>query len=113
MDTILDDVAILNALYTEVQFHFANFHDLAHGWEHIQRVYALALHLAEQEGANRFVVGCAALLHDIGRTISGKQRTGHHAERSVTLSKEILTRYAIPSETQAAILHAIEAHSFS
>ena len=41
---------------------FASFEDLAHGWEHVQRVYHLAAYLAEQEHADLFVVMLAALL---------------------------------------------------
>lgn len=36
-----------------------------HDWWHIERVRRLALRLAEQEGADLFVVELAALLHDI------------------------------------------------
>lgn len=36
-----------------------------HDWWHIERVRTLALRLAEQEGADLFVVELAALLHDI------------------------------------------------
>ena len=36
-----------------------------HDWWHIQRVWNNALHLAEREGADLFVVQLAALLHDI------------------------------------------------
>ena len=51
---------VLSHISTEVEQRFAGFDDLAHGWEHVQRVYHLALHIAEQEGANRFIVGMAA-----------------------------------------------------
>lgn len=37
-----------------------------HDWWHADRVRNTALHLAEQEGADRFVVELAALLHDVG-----------------------------------------------
>jgi uncharacterized protein len=54
---------MLAEVSTEVQARFADFTDLAHVWEHIQRVYHLALHLAEQEHADSFIVGMASLLH--------------------------------------------------
>ncbi len=98
--------------YTEVQQRFTGLDDLAHGWEHIQRVYTLALHIAEREGADHFIVGMAALLHDLGRTVPS-QHDAHHADQSVTLAHELLTRYEVPRETQEAIIHAIVAHSFS
>ena len=85
--------------------------DLAHGWEHVQRVYRLALHIAQQEGADRFIVGVAALLHDLGRLTGDETR--HHADLSVIHARELLTRHQVPPDKQEAILHAIDAHSFS
>ncbi len=60
---------VLSAISAEVQARFASFEDLAHGWEHVQRVYYLSAYIAEQEHADLFVVTLAALLHDLGRTI--------------------------------------------
>ncbi len=98
-------------IYQEVKKRFAAIDDLAHGWEHVQRVYTLALSIAEQEGADSFIVGVAALMHDLGRAVP--RTTRHHAEVSVTLAREILDAQNVPPSTQQAILHAIEAHSFS
>jgi len=103
---------ILANIYTEVDRRFAGIGDLAHGWEHISRVYALALHIAGRERANRFIVGAAALMHDLGRAVQG-HTTQHHADLSVTLAGELLSSYSVPADIQQAILHAIIAHSFS
>ena len=94
----------------EVQARFADFTDLAHGWEHVYRVYHLALRIAEHEHANRFIVGMAALLHDLGRTTRDPKRT--HAERSAIHATELLAPYALPLDTEQAILHAILAHNY-
>ncbi len=93
-----------------VQDHYCDFTDLAHGFEHVQRVYHLSMHLAEQEQADGFIVGMAALLHDLGRTTRGPTRS--HTERSAKLAKQLLASYDLPSETLQAILHAILAHSY-
>ncbi len=103
-------IHMLTAVATEVQTRFAGFNDLAHGWEHIQRVYHLALHLAEQEHADGFIVGMAALLHDVGRTTHGPARS--HTKRSAALATKVLAAYDLPHVTQNAILHAILAHSY-
>jgi HD superfamily phosphodiesterase len=79
---------MLAEVFTEVQARFADFTDLAHGWEHVYRVFHLALQVAEQEHANGFLVGLAALLHDLGRTI--RDPTRPHAERSALLAVELL-----------------------
>ena len=101
---------VLAAISAEVQARFANFEDLAHGWEHVQRVYHLAMYVAEQEHADLFVVALAALLHDLGRTI--REPPSPHAERSALLAGELLAPYQLSQETQQAILHAILAHSY-
>lgn len=113
-------------IYEEISRRFADINDPAHGWEHVRRVYELALRIAREEGADSFIVGLAALMHDLGRTVqdthdahdtlnghNAHNTIKHHAELSVTLARELLTEQQVPAETQEAILHAIEAHSFS
>jgi uncharacterized protein len=104
--------AFLNALYAEVERRFERLDDLAHGWEHVDRVYRQALRIAQQEGASRVVVGAAALLHDLGRTAAHSPGE-HHADLSVGLAREILADYALPAGVLEEIQHAIVGHSFS
>jgi len=112
MGTVFIEPQVLSQIYADAQQRFACVDDLAHGWEHVNRVYKLALHIAQQEGADSFIVGIAALLHDLGRTVDSDTQT-HHADLSVTLADEVLKTYEIPEPKQQAILHAILAHSFS
>jgi uncharacterized protein len=109
------DTEILTSIYKEVEQCFAHVDDLAHGWEHVKRVYELALTIAFKEGANHFIVGAAALMHDLGRAAeqADKNMHVHHADLSVELANEILDAYRVPALTREAILHAILAHSFS
>jgi uncharacterized protein len=111
MKTTTDESQLLSDVYAEAQERFSLLNDLAHGWEHVQRVYWLALHIAQQEGADRFIVGVGALLHDLGRLTHDEIR--HHADLSVIHARELLTRHQVPPDKQEAILHAIDAHSFS
>lgn len=107
----MESTTVATELYTEVQRRFTGFNDLAHGWEHVQRVYNLALHIAKKEGADTLITGAAALLHDIGRLV---HTAGvHHADLSVGESRKILAQYPLTSEQVEAILHAVIAHSFS
>ncbi|HEV2583369.1 MAG TPA: HD domain-containing protein [Ktedonobacteraceae bacterium] len=111
MHTTIDESQVLSAVYDEVQQRFAAFNDPAHGWEHIERVYSLAIHLARQESADGFIVGMAALLHDLGRAAHDESR--HHADLSVEQASDLMARYQLPASAQEAIVHAIAAHSFS
>jgi uncharacterized protein len=110
MDISERESNMLAEVFSEVQARFVDFTDLAHGWEHVHRVYYLSLSIAKQEHANSFIVGMAALLHDVGRTIQEPKKP--HAERSAILAAELLARYDLSDETQQAILHAILAHNY-
>lgn len=102
---------IMLKVYEDIRQRYVGFDDLAHGWEHIQRVYKLGLALAEQEHADTFIVGMAALMHDMGHLST--ERTNHHAHLSLSMAQELLSAYEVSGDMQQAILHAIEAHSFS
>ncbi len=111
MQTSIEESQLLSQVYSEVQERFNLFDDPAHGWEHIQRVYELALYIAEREGAHHFITGMAALLHDLGRL--SHQQGQHHADVSVSEARELCQRRQIAPQTREAILHAVIAHSFS
>ena len=98
---------ILSAVYEEIQQRYVGFDDPAHGWEHIQRVYRLAFYIAERESADSFIVGMAALMHDIGHLSIDK--TQHHTDLSSSMASELLTTCNVPADKQEAILHAIAA----
>jgi uncharacterized protein len=102
----------LSQIYTEVEKRSSVIHDLAHGWEHIYRVYRLALYIAEHEHADTIIVGLAALMHDLGRT-APHNGTEHHADLSVVLAEDLMNSYHIPADYQEAVSHAIITHSFS
>lgn len=101
---------ILAELQEESRRRLAALDDLAHGWEHVLRVYNVAVNIAEREHADVFIVGVATLLHDIGRTRSEDKR--HHAEISVEIAATLLEPYDLAISEYDAILHAIAAHSY-
>ncbi len=115
----MDETRIANTLleqaYRDVKQLFAGTDDLAHGWEHVERVYKLSLMLADHERANRVIVGLAALYHDLGRTVPLEEANHlvHHADLSVSLARDMLAHYQLAESEREAILHAIIAHSFS
>jgi uncharacterized protein len=108
MEITEHDIHLLTKVEQSVQDSNRDFADLAHGFEHVQRVYHLAMHLAEQ--ADGLIVGMAALLHDVGRTTRGPTRS--HAARSAKLAKQVLTSYELPQERQQPIIHAILSHGY-
>ena len=111
MEANIFESQVLSKIYEEIQRRYVGFDDPAHGWEHIKRVFRLAFYIAERESASSFIVGMAALMHDIGHLSADK--TQHHADLSTSIASELLRAYSVPADTQEAILHAIAAHSFS
>lgn len=86
--------------------------DPVHGFDHIERVYAMASRLARAEGADLEIVQAAALLHDIqGSHPAGEERANHHVQ-SAELAAEILRREGWPEERIAAVQHCIRAHRY-
>ena len=79
---------VLSKVYEEMQQRYVGFDDPAHGWEHINRVYRLAVYIAEQENADIFIVGMAALMHDIGHLSTDTSL--HHADLSMSMAGELL-----------------------
>ncbi len=111
MEAKTGEAQVLSKVSEEMRQRYVGFYDIAHGWEHIQRVYKLALSIAERESADFFIVGMAVLMHDMGHLSTDKTR--HHADLSLSMAGELLTAYNVPTDKQEAILHAIAAHSFS
>lgn len=73
--------------------------------EHTLRVRNLSLSLAQQLGADEWIVELAALLHDIGKP-AGEPHALPGAERA----EPILVELGIEAETRARVLHIIGNH---
>jgi len=85
-----------------------------HDWDHTLRVYNLAMHIGEIEGADLEIIGIAALLHDIGRPEEARQ--DHkicHAEIGAVMAESILTGYGLGQEKIDAIKYCIKSHRWS
>ncbi len=78
-------------------------HDMHHAW----RVFALADRIATTEGADREVVGAAALTHDIHRVVGDEVV---HPETTLDRVREILEATPFPDANVEDVLHAVEVH---
>ena len=91
--------------------------DPVHGFDHVLRVYGMAEHLAQAEGADLEIVRAAALLHDAGdepglpQDASGAQRRNHQ-HNSAEFAGEVLRGEGWEAERVAAVQHCIRAHRF-
>ncbi len=87
--------------------------DPAHDILHFRRVVALAKKLARAEKADLNIVVPGAWLHDLVVIPKNDPRRSQASRLSAAAAEKFLDEIDYPSDLQAEILHAIEAHSFS
>lgn len=89
--------------------------DAAHDISHFRRVWATAQQLAEENAADRLVILTACYFHDIVSLAKNhperSRSSAMAAEKTLAILQSAFPDF--PPERYAAVLHAIEAHSFS
>ena len=89
--------------------------DAAHDISHFRRVWATAQQLAEETAADRLVILTACYFHDIVSLAKNNPERSRSsamaAEKTLAILQSAFPDF--PPERYAAVLHAIEAHSFS
>ncbi len=100
-------IAHAKSIYSEI--------DIAHRWDHIQRVSDLAVFLAKKEGADVEVVKVASYLHDIGyRGMTTTEMVEKdHAAPSVVMAQEFLGSLGLEKDFIEKVSEAIDAHRSS
>lgn len=83
--------------------------DSAHDFDHVLRVHALALRIAQAEGADAEIVSAAALLHDVAR-VEADRLGVCHAEMGARQARDILRGH--PPDKVEAVAAAIASHRF-
>lgn len=86
-----------------------------HEFEHSERVYKLAIHIAQTEKkVDLEILKAAAILHDIARKKQEELNDAIcHAKEGGKMAKEILEKTKFPKEKIAGVSYAIEAHRYS
>lgn len=87
--------------------------DAVHNFDHIQRVYNMAVRLAKAEGADMEIVRAAALLHDAEGSDPGAAdaRAGHH-HASARFAAAVLAEKGWEQDCIDAVVHCILSHRF-
>lgn len=91
-----------------------------HGFDHVERVYKLALKISEGENADMDIVRASVLLHDVARSKEKKidipvGSVGNicHAEEGAKMATEILKEMNFPKDKIKDVVHAISVHRYS
>jgi uncharacterized protein len=87
-------------------------YDAVHGFDHIERVYALCQHIGEREGADMEILLAAALLHDSQGSHPGQGLRSDHHIRSAEFAAQILAMEGWDAERIHLVQHCIRAHRY-
>ena len=83
-----------------------------HDKSHVERVYNLALRIAEMEKADVDIVKAAVLLHDVARALEDEGKIEDHAAESAKMAKKVLNDVGFPHQKAAEVIHCIKVHRF-
>jgi len=101
------------SLFQEIRNKSAPFFRHSHHDKyHIDRVYNLAVHLAQREGADLDITKAAALLHDIARAMEDEGSIDDHADQGAKMAKKILEETDFPKNKIDKVAYCIQTHRF-
>ena len=99
---------MIEAVNNDVKALFQNNHD-GHGFDHIDRVYQLAVRLAEKEGVDIRLAGLAALLHDV----DDYKLFGDDSADNLFNARQILARHQVPEDETERVCDIIQNMGYS
>lgn len=85
----------------------------SHSFDHVIRVYNLALKIAKGGDADLDILKSAILLHDISRLKEDKGEVKDHSEHGAEVAKEILKKMNFPGDKIEKVCYAIRVHRHS
>jgi len=102
-----------DSVFEKMQDRSGEFFRLSHhDKSHVDRVYNLAIRIAQEEQADLDVVKAAVLLHDVARALEDEGKIENHASESAKMARKILEEARFPKEKVAKVVHCIEVHRF-
>jgi uncharacterized protein len=109
----LQEQQIVDAAKTFAKDKMTRLHS-SHGWDHTERVVAMAEHIAStEERADPFIVIAAAVLHDIARIDEVESAGGRcHAELGSGMAYEFLTVNGLDPARAGHIRDCILSHRY-
>jgi uncharacterized protein len=102
-----------NSVFDKIRKQTAQYYKHSHHDKyHIERVYNLALRIAQEEKADTDTIKAAVLLHDIARAMEDEGKINDHASEGAKMAQRILTEVNFPANKIDNVIHCIETHRF-
>jgi len=86
--------------------------DPVHGFDHVERVLALAQNLGAELGADLEILQAAALLHDAAGAAPLSKGRAAHEHSSAEFARAVLEQEGWPAARIEPVLHCIRAHRY-
>jgi len=85
----------------------------SHAWDHTLRVFRLCEIMGPAENADMDVLGAAAYLHDIGRTLQDTSNGAIcHAEKGAQMAEPMVAALPLSKKQKQNIIHCVRSHRF-
>jgi len=85
----------------------------SHAWDHTLRVFRLCEIMGPAENADMDVLGAAAYLHDIGRTLQDTSSGAIcHAEKGAQMAEPMVAALPLSKKQKQNIIHCVRSHRF-
>ena len=102
-----------NPVFDEIRKRTTQYYKHSHHDKyHIERVYNLALRIAQEEKADTDTIKAAVLLHDIARAMEDEGKISNHASEGAKMARKILTEVNFPKQKIPNVIHCIQTHRF-
>ncbi len=105
----MTESSVFNEIRKRITQYYKHSH---HDKYHVERVYSLALRIAQEEKADTDTVKAAVLLHDIARAQEDEGKINDHASEGAKMAKKILSEVKFPANKIDNVIHCIETHRF-
>ena len=104
---------VQNSVFNEIRQQTAQYYKHSHHDKyHVERVYNLAIRIAQEEKADLDTVKAAVLLHDIARAQEDEGIINDHANEGAKMAQKILHEVNFPANKIGNVIHCIETHRF-
>ena len=109
LEEFMQDLEIIQNLKSKIRELFKD-EKTGHDISHLERVFEAAMELQKIEGGDPYVIGVAALVHDIHRLMSNEAGRFVFPEESIDTVRELLIKSNVDETKLEQILEVVRFH---